>query len=57
MHVAAYVDDLSIVASCDNKLSKVKANLSSQFKMKDMGKLHRNSTSYKCCNAMNYWNQ
>ena len=40
MYIAVYVDDLIIAASCDDKLSKVKASLSSRFKMKDMGKLH-----------------
>ena len=34
------MDDLIIAASCDDKLSKVKASSSSRFKMKDMGELH-----------------
>ena len=38
--VAVYVDDLIIIANTAKEMTRVKEILASQFKMKDMGKLH-----------------
>ena len=38
--VAVYVDDLIIAAKMNEKMNKVKRNLTSRFKMKDLGNLH-----------------
>ena len=38
--VAVYVDDLIIVTKTNEKMNKIKRNLISKFKMKDLGKLH-----------------
>ena len=38
--IAVYVDDLVIVAKSQEVMSKIKCDLSRQFKMKDLGKIH-----------------
>lgn len=38
--VAVYVDDLIILTKTPKKMDEVKRSLTSQFKMKDLGKLH-----------------
>lgn len=38
--VAVYVDDLIIIAKMTEKMEGVKRNLATQYKMKDLGKLH-----------------
>ena len=38
--VAVYVDDLIIIAKTAEKMEKVKRNLATRFRMKDLGKLH-----------------
>ena len=38
--LAVYVDDLILITEDQQSMDKVKKSLSSQFKMKDMGKLH-----------------
>ena len=38
--VAVYVDDLILLADSADEMENIKANLSNQFKMKDMGELH-----------------
>ena len=38
--VAVYVDDLIIVTKTNEKMNEIKRNLTSRFKMKDLGKLH-----------------
>ena len=38
--IAVYVDDLIIMSDTETELNLVKSDLSSKFKMKDMGKLH-----------------
>ena len=38
--VAVYVDDLIIITKTSEQMEKVKKTLTSQFKMKDLGKLH-----------------
>ena len=38
--IAVYVDDLIIVAKSQEIMSKIKCDLSRQFKMKDLGKIH-----------------
>ena len=38
--IAVYVDDLIIVAKSQEVMSKIKCDLSRQFKMKDLGKIH-----------------
>ena len=38
--IAAYVDDLIIVAKSQEVMSKIKCDLSRKFKMKDLGKIH-----------------
>ena len=38
--VTVYVDDLIITAKMNEKMNEVKRNLTSRFKMKDLGKLH-----------------
>ena len=38
--VAVYVDDLIIITKTSEQMEEVKKTLTSQFKMKDLGKLH-----------------
>ena len=38
--VALYVDDLITITKTPEKMAEIKSNLSSKFKMKDLGKLH-----------------
>lgn len=40
MNVAVYVDDLIIIMKTPEKMDEVKKTLASQFKMKDLGKIH-----------------